>query len=255
FTNITVSEMPKSPVAAFSSNVTDGYAPLTVQFTDLSANAAEWNWNFGDGETSTVQNPAHTYSTAGEYNATLTVANANGTGSSSSTITAFEPVLPAAAFSSNTTSGNAPLTVQFTDLSENAAKWNWDFGEGNSSSEQSPANTYYTPGNYTTILTVANANGTDSKFTNITVSEMPKSPVAAFSSNVTDGYAPLTVQFMDLSENAEECNWNFGDETASSEQNPVHTYSVAGNYTVSLTVNNEDGQSTETGSIAVNENP
>ncbi|WP_162197404.1 PKD domain-containing protein, partial [Methanosarcina mazei] len=124
FTNITVSEMPKSPVAAFSSNVTDGYAPLTVQFTDLSANAAEWNWNFGDGETSTVQNPAHTYSTAGEYNATLTVANANGTGSSSSTITAFEPVLPAAAFSSNTTSGNAPLTVQFTDLSENAAKWN-----------------------------------------------------------------------------------------------------------------------------------
>lgn len=72
---------------------------------------------------------------------------------------------------------------------------------------------------------------------------------------MTGGYAPLIVQFTDLSENAEAWNWNFGDESASSEQNPVHTYSVAGNYTVSLTVNNEDGQSTETGSIAVNENP
>ena len=53
---------PVLPVANFSTNVTSGYAPLSVQFTDLSENATEWNWNFGDGNTSTEQNPEHTYS-------------------------------------------------------------------------------------------------------------------------------------------------------------------------------------------------
>ncbi len=66
----TVTE-PVLPVANFSSNVTSGYAPLSVQFTDLSKNATGWNWNFGDGANSTEQNPIHTYSTAGNYTVTL----------------------------------------------------------------------------------------------------------------------------------------------------------------------------------------
>ena len=80
-------EQPVLPVANFSSNVTEGYAPLSVQFTDLSKNAAEWNWDFGDGATSTEQNPMHTYSTAGTYTVNLTVSNAKGTASKTTTIT------------------------------------------------------------------------------------------------------------------------------------------------------------------------
>ena len=73
-------------VASFSTNVTSGYAPLTVQFTDRSINATRWNWNFGDGINSTQQNPVHTYSEAGNYNVNLTVSNANSTDSKLATI-------------------------------------------------------------------------------------------------------------------------------------------------------------------------
>jgi YVTN family beta-propeller protein len=86
--NIAISQLPESilPVANFSSNLSSGYAPLSVQFTDLSKNAVEWNWDFGDGTNSTEQNPTHTYSAAGNYTVSLTVINANGTDSKLATI-------------------------------------------------------------------------------------------------------------------------------------------------------------------------
>lgn len=67
------------PVSNFSTDVTSGDTPLTVQFTDLSQNATGWDWDFGDGDTSTDESPEHTYSTAGTYTANLTVSNENGT--------------------------------------------------------------------------------------------------------------------------------------------------------------------------------
>ena len=86
---------------------------LSVRFTDLSKNATSWSWNFGDGGTSTQQNPVHTYSAAGNYTVNLAVSNANGTNSKSAIInvsgTGSVPVLPVANFTSNITSGNAPL--------------------------------------------------------------------------------------------------------------------------------------------------
>jgi len=84
-----------------------------------------------------------------------------------------ETVLPVANFSTNVTSGYAPLTAQFTDLSENSIGWNWDFGDGNTSTEQSPAHTYSSAGTYTVNLTVSNQNGTASKSVIITVPEIP----------------------------------------------------------------------------------
>jgi YVTN family beta-propeller protein len=70
---------PVLPVANFSANVTEGYTPLFVQFTDLSRNVTERCWNFGDGTNSTEHNPTHTYSIAGNYTVTLTASNSNGT--------------------------------------------------------------------------------------------------------------------------------------------------------------------------------
>lgn len=69
------------PIANFSTNVTTGCAPLSVQFTDLSENTMERNWNFGDGSTSAEQNPVHTYSTSGNYSVTLNASNSHGTDS------------------------------------------------------------------------------------------------------------------------------------------------------------------------------
>ena len=242
------------PVAGFSTSTTTGNVPLEVAFTEASTGFPNsWKWDFGDGTGSTEQNPSHTYSTAGAYTVNLTVSNTNGTNSTSSTITVLQPVFPVSNFISNITSGYTPLSVQLTDLSNNTAGWNWDFGDGIISTEQSPAHTYSTAGNYAVNLTAINANGTDSKLTTIKVLEQPAAvfPVANFSNNVTSGYAPLSVQFTDLSNNATEWNWDFGDGAISTEQNPVHIYFAAGNYTVTLKVSNKSGQDAKTSQIYV----
>ena len=252
--------VPILPVANFSSNVSSGYVPLSVQFNDSSKNATNWNWNFGDGGNSTQQNPMHTYLSAGNYTVNLTVNNTNDTDSKLATINVSEkpvPILPVANFSSNVSSGYVPLSVQFNDSSKNVTNWNWNFGDGGNSTQQNPMHTYLSAGNYTVNLTVNNTNGNDSKLATINVSEKPVPifPVANFSSNVSSGYVPLSVQFNDSSKNATNWNWNFGDGGNSTQQNPMHTYLSAGNYTVNLTVNNTNGTDSKLAKITVFEKP
>ena len=232
------------PIAVFEANPSSGYAPLDVKFTDLSSGTPEsWSWEFGDGGTSTEQNPLHTYTTVGNYTVNLTVQNNCGTNTTSGTIVALclEPV---ADFSANRTSGKVPLSVQFTDSSQNnVTSWSWQFGDGGTSTKQNPVHTYTAPGTYTVNLTVMNncGSGTASKPMYITAEPCPL-PVADFSANRTSGKVPLSVQFTDSSQNnVTSWSWQFGDGTTSIEQNPVHTYTVAGDYTVNLTVTNECG--------------
>jgi len=156
---------------------------------------------------------------------------------------------PMAEFSADSTSGPKPLTVQFTDLSEKATAWYWDFdNDGNvDSTGQSPSYTYESSGTYTVNLTVSNAGGSDSevKTDYISVSEsIPSAPVAAFSATPTSGYAPLAVQFTDASDDTvSSWQWDFDNDGSvdSTEQNPSHTYTGEGTYTVTLTVKDTDG--------------
>nr|WP_230670159.1 PKD domain-containing protein [Methanosarcina barkeri] len=168
---------------------------------------------------------------------------------------------PVADFSADITSGNAPLTVNFTDQSTGTvSSYSWDFNNDGTvdSTEQNPSYTYTSAGTFTVNLTVANANGTDSevKTDYITVSSTPvePEPVAAFIADVTSGTVPLIVNFMDQSTSSPTSwLWDFGDGTNATEQNPVHTYTATGTYTVNLTVSNEDGSDSEvkTGYIKV----
>ena len=148
-----------TPVANFTANTTSGNAPETVQFTDTSSNSpTTWNWNFGDGGSSTLQNPTYTYTTPGTYNVTLTSGNSAGNNTITQTnyITVNTPA-PVANFTANTTSGTNPLNVQFTDTSSNSpTSWLWNFGDGGSSTLQNPTYTYNTPGKYTVTLTATN---------------------------------------------------------------------------------------------------
>ena len=250
------------PEADFSANPTSGSAPLSVQFTDSSQNATEWNWNFGDGAHSNDKSPEYIYSTAGDYTINLTVTNENGTNSKTQKIIVQEAqnedkVLPVANFRSSVMSGHAPLSVQFTDSSQDATEWNWNFGDGDNSIDESPEHIYSTAGNYIVNLTVHNENGTDSTTQEIVVDEAPIDdevpPVADFNANPRSGNAPLSVHFTDSSQNATEWDWDFGDEATSTLQNPMHTYTESGNYTVNLTVNNENGTDSKTLEIIVQE--
>ena len=150
------------------------------------------------------------------------------------------------AFKATPTNGNAPLTVNFTDQSTNSpTSWHWDFGDGNTSSEQNPSNIYNNAGIYTVALTVSGKYGTDteSKIDFIVVSI----PLAVFSANTTGGTRPLPVSFSDESiNNPTSWLWDFGDGSSSTEQNPSHTYNGIGLYNVSLTASNEYGSDTET---------
>ncbi|AKJ37934.1 PKD domain-containing protein [Methanosarcina barkeri] len=149
------------PVANFTSSATSGKAPLKVKFTDTSTGTpAAWKWDFGDGSKSFHQNPTHKYSNAGVYNVSLKVKNAAG--SNTVTKTNYIKVItkPVASFTSNVTSGKAPLKVTFTDTSTGIpAKWKWSFGDGTISREQNPEHQYLQGGSYKVTLTVSNAAG------------------------------------------------------------------------------------------------
>lgn len=165
--------------ANFTSNVTSGIAPLTIAFTDASTGTPElWQWNFGDGATSNEKGPVHTYLSAGNYTVNLTVSNSDSSDSKLATIIVSENVTPVfivANFSTTLTDENDPLTIQFTDLSQNATLWNWDFGDGATSTLQNPAHTYESPGNYVVSLTSSSENVTASRSATITVLESSSS--------------------------------------------------------------------------------
>lgn len=152
------------PTADFSGSPTSGCAPLTVNFTDLSTgeNISSWSWNFGDGGTSDQQNPSHTYVDAGNYTVSLTVTDDNGSDTEIKVDYIQVYGTPIADFVGSPTSGDAPLTVGFTDLSTgNPDTWDWIFGDGGTSADQNPSYTYTTPGLYSVTLTVSNSCGSD----------------------------------------------------------------------------------------------
>ncbi len=152
-----------APTASFTGTPTSGYEGMTVDFTDASTGATSWSWTFGDGGTSTAQNPSYTYNTAGTYTVALTATNSCGSDTQTRTdyITVSVCTNPVAAFSGAPTSGDYPLTVNFTDASTDATSWSWTFGDGGTSTAQNPSHTYTAAGTYTVELTATNSCGSD----------------------------------------------------------------------------------------------
>ena len=163
-----------------------------------------------------------------------------------------------ALFVMDVTTGIAPLNVSFSDISSGIPNaWYWDFGDGTFDStintKQNPMHTYLKAGNYIVTLAASDYNSTAYKSALITVSEQPvlTLPIANFTANPMSGYAPLTVQFANLSQNATVWNWDFGDGTNSTEQNPTHIYSSEGSYNANLTVSNANGTDSKIETINV----
>jgi len=152
---ISINVMPPPPIAAFVVNVTSGPAPLAVQFTDTSTGElTAWLWSFGDGVRASTRNATHIYNEAGTYTARLTVTGPGGSNITEKAIIVGESVT-GAAFTADLTTGAIPLTVRFTDTSPgNPSSWNWNFGDGNTSTVQNPTHTYTLPGNHTVTLSV-----------------------------------------------------------------------------------------------------
>jgi len=171
---------PGPPTADFSGTPVTGGYPLTVQFTDQSVGAASWAWTFGDGGSSSAENPSHTYTGQGSYTVSLTASNGEGSDIVTKTnyIVVTLPGPPVADFSASAVDIVKFDTVNFTDLTtENPSSWSWTFegGTPSSSTAQNPTVTYNTVGNYFVSLTATNAQGTDTitKAGYITVADKP----------------------------------------------------------------------------------
>jgi len=167
-----------------------------------------------------------------------------------------------AGFYSDIASGTAPLTVQFTDLSSGGPiSWSWSFGDGGTDTVQNPSHTYANSGTYTVTLTATNPEGatytqTRSDYitvdTPVTVTEtittettsiaVQNTISAGFTGTPVTGASPLEVSFTDTSTGSPSSwNWDFGDGSQSTLENPSHIYSVPDSYTVSLTVTGSGG--------------
>ena len=242
---VTVNPLPvanlKGPNVCFN-NVT-AFKDLSIGNTTLST----WAWNFGDANTSPLQNPTHTYANPGTYAVTLTVTNTFGC-VSSNTITVVVNPLPVASFSS------LPVCLHdstcFTNLSSISAGtvtgWSWNFGDAasgahNISNLQNPCHTFTGIGPFTVILTVTSDSGCQS--TTSLPATLNPIPIANFSATPPCLGAPTV--FTDLSTVTPPAitgwGWDFGDGTTSALQNPTHIYLAAGSYTATLVVTSSKG--------------
>jgi beta propeller repeat protein/parallel beta-helix repeat protein len=166
-----------------------------------------------------------------------------------------ETIIPVANFSTNITHTLVPLAVQFTDLSQNAVAWSWDFDNNgiSDSTSQNPVHVYTSLGTYIVNLTASNGKEKSSKTQEIVVQEAKIPPEADFNTNVIGGQVPLSVQFTDLSKNATAVTWDFNSDGIpdSTERTPVYIYTYPGNYTINLTVNNTKGMDSKSSTVTV----
>jgi len=231
-------------VAAFDTITVD----LTAVFTDMSTDATVWAWDFGDGGNSTVQNPVYTYAAAGTYNVCLVTTNPCSSDTTCIMVTITTSGPPCTPTVAGFTSNSVGLDAVFTDASSDAVSWSWDFGDASTSTDQNPVHTYAADGTYNVCLITTNACSSDTSCMNVTVAASTCTPATAAYTSAPSG---LTVTFTDASTDPSAWNWDFGDASTSTDQNPVHTYASAGTYTVCLIVTNPCSADTSCTNITV----
>ncbi|MEO8087904.1 MAG: PKD domain-containing protein, partial [Bacteroidota bacterium] len=243
-----------SPTAAFTaSNVCLGDL---MNFTNSSAGATGYTWDFGDGTgTSTSTNPSYTYTTANTF--TVTLVATDGLCTDTLTQTVVVNNAPQVSFTSTgATSGCGSVTVNFLNNTTGGAgnSYTWNFGDGTgSSSLQNPTYVYTIPGTYTVTLTatVGSCMDVDSIVNYITVTP---GPIASF--NAGSVCLGETVNFVNTSSGATSYLWDFGDGTGTSTLlNPTHVYSVGNTFTITLISTDGNCADTVTQTVTVNPAP
>lgn len=260
--NIKVNEdQNAAPKAIASATPTTGEAPLEVSFKASDStddnNVTSYSWDFKDGSPlSTEANPDHTFTTAGNYEVLLTVKDENGLTDKETitiTVTSADNEAPVAIMTTNATTGEAPVTVQFTGNKSTDDKevtsYFWDFKDGSTATNQNPSHTFDEAGTYEVELTVEDEEGlSDTAAVTITVrAAQNEAPEAKITVDKSSGEAPLQLRFnADSSTDDKEVTgyfWDFKDGRQTRTKNPSHTYEQPGIYEVELTVEDAEGLS------------
>ena len=246
----------RGPIVNFTNSPTQICAGTVVTFTDATTKAANdpaipasntYYWTFGDGGTSTLQNPTHTYTTNGSFTATLQVTNNLGcVGSKSINNSVVVPAITAG-FTSPKSTYCINDAVNFANTSTGTiTNYAWDFGDPtnstvgnpNTSTATNPSHTYSATGTYSITLTVTSSLGCTSTVINSISVVDGTGAINLPSPETTElGCAPASATFnaVDPPSVVTSYAWTFGDGQTSTGQNPNHYYIMPGYYTVTLT--------------------
>jgi uncharacterized repeat protein (TIGR01451 family) len=256
------------PNAQFATEGAAACGEEAVSFRNRSTSANDWQWNFGDGATSSEWEPEHAYSAPGTYTVSLTASNPCGSNTETKVNYLTISGGPTAGFTASTVSGTVPLSVTFTDESTSATgivEWNWSFGDGGNANLQHPTHVFTSPGVYTVMLSVADRCGEDTATLTITVLDDGEECEIDFYAEPNHGCEGVTVMFQGYP--VGECtvsgwSWDFGDPASGTSNTALgvgaqHTYAVSGSYTVTLTALGAEGalQKIKTNFITVQSAP
>jgi gliding motility-associated-like protein len=240
----------QAPVANFSASTVSGCGPLAVTFSDLSSGSPVfWNWDFGNGQISSLPSPSISYTTPGLYTVKLTVVNKNGQDSITKVNYISVSPYPSINFTSNLRLACSPTNIQFTDLSTpgqgSITQWLWDFGDGASSTTPNPGHLYTQTGYFTVNLMVTNSQGCShtsgaaryirvvpgiqSDFAFMQTSNSCSAPFLLNFNNQTAG--PGTLSYA----------WDLGNGSTPTQTNPSTSYPANTSYTVTLTTQSSLG--------------
>ncbi|MBS1782740.1 MAG: PKD domain-containing protein [Bacteroidetes bacterium] len=198
-----------------------------------------YSWDFGDGGTGTGANPAHLYTTSGNYTVTVIVTDLNGCKDTLVKPNYISTGTLTANFSNTPTAGCVNAPIQFSNSSVGATTYFWDFGDGTNSNSASPSHTYALPGTFTVKLVAYNSPCADSITKQITVNAGPN--VNFTFSPLQPCPAPINITFNNTSIGATTFAWTFGDGGTSNSTNPSHNYAQNNFFEVTLTGTNAFG--------------
>ncbi|MCS6933931.1 MAG: PKD domain-containing protein [Chitinophagales bacterium] len=226
-------------------------APHTVNFSTNASGAVAYNWNFGDGGTSNLPNPSHTYTSTGSFTVTLQLTNASGCVNTITAPNLIDIGVLNASFTLDSPQGCTPHVVKFTNTStaaEPIVSYLWLFGDGGTSTQPNPQYTYLNAGTYVPRLIIQTASGCKDTFDYNGSIIVGQSLVPNFTATPLVQCVNLPINFThNVSGTTSQTIffWEFGDGQTSNLPNPTHQYSDTGTYSISLTVINQ-GCATDT---------
>ena len=213
-------------------------APFTVNFSNNTPGVTQWLWDFGDGTTSTLQNPTHTYTATGNYTVRLNVTLSAGCSGSVTKTNLIRIQKPVVAIANMPIGGCFPFTFNPTPVVtsvDTVTSWLWNFGDGGTSSQMLPSYLYANQGSYNVRLTITTSSGCTETITYTNGVRTGTKPVANFTAAPLTSCAGQPIVFTDQSTGSpDQWIWNFGDNGNSTVQNPTYSYTKAGPMTVRL---------------------